>query len=766
MSSITKPKRALLAYCALADRIHQSNAGMFGALVPFFAPICREFAGRMFDAAAFSNAVASLYGMRIPRLAVLGMAEQLEGQGLLVPVVGKARGTVYQYAAVSVGEDAPEVPGVTEREIDSVLHQFVESCRADPLFTDETEQRLQEEFLDRLLNAESMRLLARKEASVAAKASSKTLALRRAESDPKEQRGLRLDFHAAQFLVDLRDSQPTLFDRVSDIAFASMAAEALACFSEPAVDKKDLGGLEIYLDSPLLLDVLGVNVDYSVYGTELLAMVSSSGAQPAVFDDCIVEAESVVSGQLASLRSGNSRIGYFGASAKPHVLSALKGNIGSRAAAVGISVKQDPQLDLMRRSKNTVGDIQAELSRRMAHWPNDEARTHDERSVWALLRIRDANTLCTRICDSKAVFITRNTALAQAANDAWRTWLTAAAKQSVNAANRWAPVALSDKQLAGYLWLRSGEGNGQMSRARLLAHCSAAIRPRPDVKARAYNLVLDLHGKAEADHVAALLEDREGERALMRATRADPEDVTPERLPYIIEQVKLAAGEFAAAVAREEAEQKLIAQKEEGEQQLTALQVAHEEQLARIASDNAKAQKENAKGVEKLHAELAQRDHESTQLEGRVDALSQQLLSRERSDLAEQLHALSQGLAAGVGVFKRVRWLLVFLFSSVAALATALGVEWPFFGQVASFAVTAFGFWFVPEALGRPTRWVAMRETRTSVHRIHPRLAMPKDIPDFNSGTWSAIDTLKQKLDGLGSDTGPVARTAAVHFSQ
>jgi len=105
------------------------------------------------------------------------------------------------------------------------------------------------------------------------------------------------------------------------------------------------------------------------------------------------------------------------------ILTALKGNIGSRAAAVGISVKQDPQLDLMRRSKNTVGDIQAELSRRMVHWPNDEARTHDERSVWAMLRIRDANTLCTRICDSKAVFITRNTALAQAANDAWRTQL-------------------------------------------------------------------------------------------------------------------------------------------------------------------------------------------------------------------------------------------------------------------------------------------------------------------------------------------------------
>jgi hypothetical protein len=740
-----KPKRALLAYCALADRIHGSNAGMFAALAPFFAPVCREFAGKMFDAQEFSNEVVKLYGLKIPRLAVLGMAEQLEGMGFLLPVVGKARTTIYQYAA-NTAEVEAEAPGLTEREIDSVLEQFVQSCRDDPLFAEEDEQRLQEGFLDRLLNAESMRLLARKEGSVAAKVSPKTVGLKRPDPDVKEQRELRLDFHVAQFLVDLRDSQPQLFDRVSDIAFASMAAEALACFSEPAAGAQSLNGLEIYLDSPLLLDVLGVNVDYAAYGTELLGMITSSGARPAAFDDCIAEAESVVSGQLASLRSGSSRVNSFGASAKPYVLSALKGNIGSRATAAGIIVKQDPQFDLMRRSKTTVGDIQSELTRRMAHWPNNEARIHDERSVWAMLRIRDANTPCTRICDSKAVFITRNTALARAANDAWKTWLTNAAKQSSNAADRWAPVALSDKQLAGYLWLRSGEGSGQMSRSRLLAHCSAAIRPRPDVKTRAYNLVLDLHGKTEADHVAALLEDREGERALMRATRADPEDVTPERLPYIIEQVKLAAGEFAAAVARDEGEQKLAAQRDESEQKLAAMQLEHDRQLAGVASTNALVADARAQDVKELRKELIQRDHETSELERRVDALNQQLATQREDELKSELRALSEGFVAGMGVFKRLRWLLVLLFACLVALTTALSGDWPFLGQVASFVVTAFGFWFVPEVLERPTRWAAVRETRRRVRSVHPRLVFPEVPPDFKTGSWTAVEALQRRL--------------------
>lgn len=133
-----------------------------------------------------------------------------------------------------------------------------------------------------------------------------------------------------------------------------------------------------------------------------------------------------------------------------------------------------------------------------------------------------------------------------------------------------------------------------------------------------------------------------------------------------------------------------------------------------------------------------------------------QLLARERSDLAEQVHALSEGLDAGIGVFKRVRWLLVLLFSSVVALAAALGVEWPLFGQVASFAMTAFGFWFVPEVLELPTRWVAMRETRICIHRMLPRLVLPKDAPDFKIGTWGAIDALKLKFEGRGGDTGNV----------
>ncbi|MBE2243934.1 MAG: hypothetical protein IAE86_14345 [Burkholderiaceae bacterium] len=737
MAISSKPKSALLAYCALADRLHQPGAGPIQALTPFFASVCRMHAGELFDAAKFSASVAGMFGLQIPRLAALGLAEQLEREGLLEALSGHATSTVYRYSTPVPGQDDDSAVAVSEPEIDQVLAQFVAACRADPLLAEIEEVELQTGFLDRLLHADSMRLLHRREGSTAAKRGTSTLTLAPQILDAHERRDLRLDYQVAQFLLDLRDHHQILFDKVSDIAFANMAAEALACFSEPAGSPDGLKGMVVYLDSPLLLDVLGVNADYAEYGRELLDMVKASGAVPAVLDDCAMEAESVVAAQLASARSGISqKTSHWGTAAKPHILNALKDNIGIRAVAIGVEVHKDPDIALFRRSTGTYGDIQVEMTRRMQSWPNDEARHHDERSIWSMLKIRDSSSACFRICDSKALFIARNTALVKIANDAWRIWLKGQGKHSQTIAERWAQVAMSDKQLAGYLWLRRGIGNGQMSKVRLLAHCSAAVRPRPDVKAKAYNLALELHGKDGADHLAALLEDREGERALMRAVRADPEDVTAERLPYIIEQVRLGAGEFAAATVRAE-----------GAERLAATQRAHEQEVARLLAE-AHASKSAAESeLSALQTAVVQKKLDSELLAGQVNALNLQVAAQGRAKSEQTLRTLEDSFRAGAGVYRRVRWLLVLLFASIVVLTTTWATDWPELGQLASFLLAAFGFWFVPEVLERPVCWLAARELRLAARRADVRLELPTVDPDFKAGTWVGLDAMRARLE-------------------
>ncbi len=729
MTTNTKPKRALLAYCALAERLNKPGMGVVQALTPFLAEACHSFSGELFDASKFSAAVVEKFGIRIPRLAALGLAEHLEREGLLTAISGHARSTVYRYTQFNPAATELNASAVTEAEIEGVLETFVKHCKSDSRLMSIDEVRLHGAFLDRLLHIDSMRLLSRKEGSIAARKGVGTLILNRAlpATDQLELEELHLDFVVSQYLLDLRDSSPATFDRVSDIAFANMAAEALACFNESATARTSLAGLTVYLDSPLILDMLGVNTEYAEYGAELLESIKASGATAAAFDHSIAEAESVVSAQLAYLRSGiNQATSKWGITAKPDLLSALLGNVGERAAKrLAIQIHRDPELNLHRRAAGPVGDIEADMNERMQAWGTVESREYDRKSVWSMLSIRDTGTPCTRVCDSKLLLLARNTALVNIANTAWLTWLKGTTRHSHTHIDKWAPISMSDKQFAGYLWLRGGGENGSISRSRLLAHCSAAVRPRADIKARAYNLVLDLNGRQEADDVAALLEDREGARALMRVTRGDPEDVTKERLPYILEQVKLAAGEYAAGVVRAESEKAL-----------EATRAAHAEELEAVLRQ-AKAL-EDAKSAE-AHAarqKLLQAEQDSQTLAAQNAALQRTMAAAVQAEKTRRDGILQAAFEAGAKRYLSLRWSFAIGFGALSGVAAWLSSEQPAFSIILSVILGGSGFWFVPELLERPLHAFAMRRLRAVVAMKDVAVPIPSTRPDFRQARW------------------------------
>jgi hypothetical protein len=731
MTTSLKPKRALIAYCVLAERLHTPGVGMTRALTPFLAEACQQFAGELFDAGKLSTAVAEHYGIRIPRLAALGLAEQLARDGLLTTVSGYSNSVVYQYAkSPAMVEAIPSSP-VTEAEVEAVLSSFVEYCRTDKRLDAKSEQSLQGAFLDRLLHTDAMRILGRREASIAAKKSPDTLLLKKAvPAEPPDSVELHLDFLVSQFLLDLRDKNAAAFDRVSNVAFANMAAEAIACFREPSTAGSSLNSLTVYLDSPLLLDMLGVNAEYAEYGTELLEAIHASGAQAAVLDHCVAEAEAAIHAQLAYLRSGVNQLSAgWGTTAKPDLLAALSQNVGERAEKrLGIALHRDPEINLHRRSQEAVGDIEAGMIERMRAWRNEDAKEHDRKSVWAMLAMRDATKVCDRLCDSQSLLLTRNTALVSIANGAWVTWLKGSTKHSSTQIERWTPVAMSDKQFAGYLWMRSGGGSGSITRARLLAHCSAAVRPRADVKARAYNLVLELSGREEADDISALLEDREGARALMRATTGDPEDVTRERLPFILEKVKLAAGEYAAAAVREESAR-----------QLEQVQQAHKEDLERLQREAAANAAHLGGQTRDVQAALLQQQQEQMRIEAEKAALASALDAQIAGERRRQMQILRDGLGAGTSWYRFFRWTAAVLFGVATALIAELAIDRPTIAAGLGGILGFLGFSFVPDVLNRPLNWIAMKRLRAVVKAKDPGVEIPTCMPDFKNGTWIGV---------------------------
>jgi len=739
VTSNTKPKHALLAYCALAERLNKPGAGIIQAMTPFLAEACSAFSGELFDASKFSAAVAQRFGIRIPRLAALGLAEHLEKEGLLTAISGQAMSTVYRYSNLGVAATNEDASAVTEAEIDSVLQSFVDHCRSDSRLKSIDEVSLHEAFLDRLLHADSMRLLSRKEGSIAARKGSGTLVLNKAVivTDERDLQELHLDFIVSQYLLDLRDGAPARFNRVSDIAFANMAAEALACFNEPPSEQATLAGLTVYLDSPLVLDMLGVNSEYAEYGVELLEAIKASGATAAAFDHSILEAESVVGAQLAYLRSGiNYPTSKWGTTAKPDLLNALVGNVGERAAKrLGIEIHKDPEINLHRRAQGPVGDIEADMNERMQAWGTVESREYDRKSVWSMLSIRDTSTPCSRVCDSKLVLLARNTALVNIANGAWMTWLKGTTRHSQTHIEKWSPIAMSDKQFAGYLWLRGGGHDGSISKSRLLAHCSAAVRPRADIKARAYNLVLDLNGRQEADDVVALLEDREGARALMRATRGDPEDVTKERLPYILEQVKLAAGEYAAEAVRAE-----------GQMALETARKAHVEELDALHRQVKAVEDAKIAEAEEARLKLVQAELDRETLAGKNADLQRSLAAAACAERDRMGRILQDAFKAGAARYSALRWWLAVGFGALSGLTAWMSSSQPALSAGVTVLLGVAGFWFVPELLNRPLHAAGMQRLRAVVAMKDSSVQIPSDRPDFRQTHWDFESNVPEKL--------------------
>ena len=298
-----KPERTLIAYCALAERLSKPQANMLQALVPFFAEACQDFAGQMFDASKFSEAVRRNYGIEIPKLAALGIAEQLASEGILEVVSGYANSTTYRYSN-TVRTAGKDVSSVTENDVETILKLFTEYCEKNAELSVEQTSDLNADFLERLLNIDSMRLLARRESSITTKRSADTLQLTKPNAEQSEvvRHSLQLDFLVSSFLLHIRESDSAAFETVSNVAFASMAAEAIACFREPQLDAGDLSSLTVLLDTPLVLDMLAVNIEYAEYGKDLLQMLKTSGCNIAVLDHSIAEAENTVLERTAELR--------------------------------------------------------------------------------------------------------------------------------------------------------------------------------------------------------------------------------------------------------------------------------------------------------------------------------------------------------------------------------------------------------------------------------------------------------------------------------
>lgn len=522
---MSKAERGLIAYTVLQSCLQQQG-DLYDGLMLFIGPAIPP-GGGLFVPAHLSRRIADLYCMRVPPLVLESLAEKMCKAGFLTKRA-EANGIVsYGYGATAIPPSSVTLP-----RIRALLDDFIAFARDrhEPLRS-ETDDDLENALLDRLLHIESLAILSRRDGIELPKQTASTLGLpRRTNERPDDRLGQHLDYLTSRFLVERLETDREGFDVLADVAAANLAAETLLSYREPPSKGDTFGELEVFLDAPLCMDMLGVNPGREEYGKQLAEELRRADVKINVFLHSVAEIERVLDARRQSYLNGRGPYEHF--QVDPPLTREL--------VAVTLGHVEEILTDQFRVSivdsassipagrRAAVGAAEEHSIReRLSGWRNEDAREADVSTCCDLIRLRSPLTVQRRILKSGVVLVTRNDTLAKAANGTWRNWLTETKRASVDRARDAAPIAVSDKHLLGIIWITQGGQIGEISRAHLIANCAAAITTKRDVITRVYNTLIRV-SEHSAQIFAAVINDQRAERAVMDATVGDPALVTDE----------------------------------------------------------------------------------------------------------------------------------------------------------------------------------------------------------------------------------------------
>lgn len=557
--SATQGERALVAWAVLGDTV--KKADLYEGLFGFVRPIAEGLAGRRFVPLELCEALRETYGLNMPVMVMESLSERLQKAGLLSIHSQTKDATAYIYAK---GKEVREntVPQVAVSSMLERFRLFIRSSSEE--FSQEADARLDQAFFDRLMHIDSLALLSRRDSAETPKRTEKTLTLSKTikvdlKITDNEQGQVRLDEHLdylfATFLLQIRNGTPEVFELLCEIAGANLVAETLLTYRDPPKKGEALQGLSIYLDAPLCMDILGVNIGRDTYGVELSRALVSCGADLCVFLHSVIEVERVLEARKQSyLHASSSGPSIY--SVEPplvrdrvraiagHVEQALTDRLGCRVVDAAVTVPS--------AIRARVGAAEeAAIREHLAGWNSAEGREVDVSSVCDLIRLRGSSDVPTRLSNAGPTLATRNHVLKRAANAAWKDWLVQTQRASSERIKRLAPLAISDRHLAGLIWITQGGSIGQVSRELLVANCSAATALRRDVVVRVHNALIDTSPE-DAKLFSAIILDHRAERALMDATYGDPLLVSDESVLDLLETVRSATA--AEITAQKDAE--------------------------------------------------------------------------------------------------------------------------------------------------------------------------------------------------------------------
>jgi len=334
------------------------------------------------------------------------------------------------------------------------------------------------------------------------------------------------EYVIARFVAHLSERDDVGFGYLEEAAKGAILAAVVTL--DTSSFRNSLDELSVYVDTPVLIDLLGYSGSAPMQAThQLLELAHKQGASVLVFEHSLRELDGVLQSAESFSRNAQNRDarpinlhfqdqGWTAADitlarqAMPEALAVLN---------IGVSPKPDDY--------HRYGLDEEKLEKALqdaVHYKHEITRRYDVESLSAIHRLRKGNSRGT-LDRCGAVLLTNNIELVRAVIDDER--------------HEW-PLAMTDSALAGILWARSPAVAGELPRNMVLAAAYAGMQPDPHLWARYVDevTVLENRGVVSADDAVVLRSTSQGRNALMDETLGLESRLSSESPVDVLQRIK------------------------------------------------------------------------------------------------------------------------------------------------------------------------------------------------------------------------------------
>lgn len=312
---------------------------------------------------------------------------------------------------------------------------------------------------------------------------------------PKVEAPEKLKYLICWFVVENWDSDPILVNYLKDISIGH-ALSSLILYDEFNPFQGKLANLDIYLDTPFILSLLGINGEKRTQlSEEILSQLRNEKVNLYVLQTTISEVLNILDGCKSTLKKGNGISQSLSVrmcvenNIKPEDIEQLMADFSARMEELGIGENEVPDyedynlvineeelFDTIIESYERInrGDKKPRtLEKIKANLPDYIERTirRDVKVLSGIYRFRKGKTPLS-IKDAKAIFVTTSSALAFASR---------VFENRLNKRENTIPTCFTDIFLTTLIWIQNPVLADKINKQRILSDCYAGISPSEEL---------------------------------------------------------------------------------------------------------------------------------------------------------------------------------------------------------------------------------------------------------------------------------------------